>query len=70
MARAPPRNFVNGKYTDPRGTYSDVVDRSTGAAPEPGTEPHRVPLFRDTWPVATVAHDHEGKVSYTHTFLT
>src|SRR5580693_3036173 len=29
---APPlRNFVNGKYTDPRdGAYSDVVDPSTG----------------------------------------
>src|ERR1700733_10000801 len=27
------RNFVNGKYTDPRdGHYSDVVDPSTGEA--------------------------------------
>ena len=27
----PLRNFVNGKYTDPRdGAYSDVVDPSTG----------------------------------------
>ena len=30
---APLRNFVNGKHTDPReGTYSDVVDPSTGEA--------------------------------------
>jgi hypothetical protein len=27
MARAPLRNFVNGKFTGPRdGAYSDVVD--------------------------------------------
>ena len=33
MAQAPLRNFVNGKYTDPRdGVYSDVVDPSTGEA--------------------------------------
>ena len=33
MAQAPLRNFVNGKYTDPRdGAYSDVVDPSTGEA--------------------------------------
>src|SRR5215469_5712912 len=33
MTRAPLRNFVNGKYTDPRdGAYSDVVHPSTGEA--------------------------------------
>jgi betaine-aldehyde dehydrogenase len=33
MAQATLRNFVNGKYTDPsEGTYSDVVDPSTGEA--------------------------------------
>jgi len=33
MTQAPLRNFVNGKYTEPRdGTYSDVVDPSTGEA--------------------------------------
>ncbi len=33
MTQAPLRNFVNGKYTDPRdGNYSDVVDPSTGEA--------------------------------------
>ena len=33
MTQAPLRNFVNGKYTDPRdGAYSDVVDPSTGQA--------------------------------------
>ena len=33
MTQAPLRNFVNGKYTDPRdGAYSDVVDPSTGEA--------------------------------------
>ncbi|HTU07265.1 MAG TPA: aldehyde dehydrogenase family protein, partial [Trebonia sp.] len=33
MTQAPLRNFVNGKHTDPRdGTYSDVVDPSTGEA--------------------------------------
>ena len=33
MTQAPLRNFVNGKYTDPRdGSYSDVVDPSTGEA--------------------------------------
>jgi betaine-aldehyde dehydrogenase len=31
MTQGPLRNFVNGKYTDPReGTYSDVIDPSTG----------------------------------------
>jgi betaine-aldehyde dehydrogenase len=31
MTSAPLRNFVNGKYTEPRdGAYSDVVDPSTG----------------------------------------
>src|SRR5215469_13152875 len=33
MTQAPLSNFVNGKHTDPRdGTYSDVVDPSTGEA--------------------------------------
>ncbi len=33
MTQGPLRNFVNGKYTDPRdGRYSDVVDPSTGEA--------------------------------------
>ena len=33
MTQAPLRNFVNGKYTDPRdGSYSDVIDPSTGEA--------------------------------------
>src|ERR1700761_6796024 len=33
MAHASLRNFVNGKYADPRdGAYSDVVDPSTGEA--------------------------------------
>ena len=33
MTQTPLRNFVNGKHTDPRdGTYSDVVDPSTGEA--------------------------------------
>jgi betaine-aldehyde dehydrogenase len=33
MTQGPLRNFVNGKYTEPRdGTYSDVVDPSTGEA--------------------------------------
>jgi betaine-aldehyde dehydrogenase len=33
MTQGPLRNFVNGKHTDPRdGTYSDVIDPSTGEA--------------------------------------
>ncbi|HXC84348.1 MAG TPA: gamma-aminobutyraldehyde dehydrogenase [Trebonia sp.] len=33
MRQGPLRNFVNGKHTDPRdGTYSDVIDPSTGEA--------------------------------------
>ncbi|HLH84300.1 MAG TPA: gamma-aminobutyraldehyde dehydrogenase [Trebonia sp.] len=33
MTQEPLRNFVNGKYTEPRaGAYSDVVDPSTGEA--------------------------------------
>jgi len=33
MTQAPLSNFVNGKHTEPRdGTYSDVVDPSTGEA--------------------------------------
>ena len=33
MPQAPLRNFVNGKYTDPRDcVYTDVVDPSTGEA--------------------------------------
>src|SRR6201987_350793 len=33
MTQAPLRNFVNGKYTDPRdGSYSDVIDPNTGEA--------------------------------------
>ena len=32
MAHVTLRNFVNGKHTDPcEGTYSDVIDPSTGA---------------------------------------